>query len=78
MMKKVLEEGQMSEAMGFIGLGNLGQPIACNLLAAGYALKVYNRTASKAEPLVALGAQQVFQRHDVLTHRGDCGLGCLG
>ncbi|WP_211326461.1 hypothetical protein [Thermosporothrix hazakensis] len=32
-----------------------------NLLKAGYALRVYNRTASKAEPLVALGA------HDPLT-----------
>ena len=60
----------MSEAIGFIGLGNLGQPIAYNLLAAGCALKVYNRTVSKVEPLVALGAQQVFQRRDVLTRGG--------
>lgn len=60
----------MSETIGFIGLGDLGQPIASNLLAAGYALKVYNRTASKAEPLVALGAQPVFQPRDVLTRGG--------
>src|SRR2546425_3671553 len=60
----------MNETIGFIGLGDLGQPIACNLLAAGYALKVYNRTASKAEPLLALGAQQVFQPRDVLTRGG--------
>ncbi len=60
----------MSGTIGFIGLGDLGQPIACNLLAAGYALKVYNRTASKAGPLVALGAQQVFQARDVVTRGG--------
>jgi 3-hydroxyisobutyrate dehydrogenase-like beta-hydroxyacid dehydrogenase len=46
----------MSEAIGFIGTGQLGIPMAINLLNAGYALRVYNRTASKAEPLVAQGA----------------------
>lgn len=60
----------MSETIGFIGLGNLGLPIARNLLASGYALKVYNRTASKAEPLLALGAQQVSQPRDALTRGG--------
>ena len=39
----------MSEMIGFIGLGHLGLPMATNLLNAGYALRVYNRTASKAE-----------------------------
>ncbi|GHO99435.1 hypothetical protein KSF_094830 [Reticulibacter mediterranei] len=60
----------MSETIGFIGLGNLGQPIACHLLAAGYALKACNRIASKAGPLVALETQQVFQPRDVLTRGG--------
>ncbi len=57
----------MSETIGFIGLGNLGLPIATNLLNAGYALRVYNRTASKAESLVAQGAQQVSRPVDVVT-----------
>ena len=47
----------MSETIGFIGLGHLGLPMANNLLNAGYSLRVYNRTASKAESLVAQGAQ---------------------
>ena len=47
----------MRETIGFIGLGQLGLPMATNLLTAGYALRVYNRTASKAESLVAQGAQ---------------------
>jgi 3-hydroxyisobutyrate dehydrogenase-like beta-hydroxyacid dehydrogenase len=46
----------MTEMIGFIGLGNLGLPIATNLLNSGYALTVYNRTASKAASLVAQGA----------------------
>src|ERR1700733_394045 len=46
----------MIETIGFIGLGDLGRPIAANLLDAGYSLVVYNRTASKADDLVARGA----------------------
>jgi len=43
--------------VGFVGLGNMGLPMAQHLQAAGHALTVYNRTASKAEPLVAKGAK---------------------
>ena len=49
----------MTEAIGFIGLGKLGLPIAEQLTAAGYALRVYNRTAEKAAPLIARGATAV-------------------
>ena len=41
---------------GFIGLGNLGTPIAENLLMQYQPLYVYNRTAAKAQPLVEKGA----------------------
>jgi phosphoglycerate dehydrogenase-like enzyme len=78
MTKKVLEGEYMSETIGFIGLGDLGQPIACHLLAAGYALKAYNRTASKAEPLVALGTAAGLSTARRFDTWGDCGLGCLG
>ena len=43
--------------IGFIGLGSMGLPIATNLLAAGHKLKVYNRTAAKADPLIKRGAE---------------------
>ena len=43
--------------VGFIGLGNMGSRIAANLLQAGHEVTVYNRTASKAEPLVKRGAR---------------------
>jgi 3-hydroxyisobutyrate dehydrogenase-like beta-hydroxyacid dehydrogenase len=42
--------------IGFIGLGNLGAPIAENLLEKGHALCVYSRTASKAQPIANKGA----------------------
>ncbi|GAB4322162.1 MAG: NAD(P)-dependent oxidoreductase [Dehalococcoidia bacterium] len=44
------------ERAGFVGLGIMGGPMAANLLRAGFALTVWNRTANKAEPLVTAGA----------------------
>jgi len=44
-------------AVGFVGLGALGAPMAANLLAAGFPLTVHNRTRSREGPLVAAGAQ---------------------
>jgi len=41
----------MKNTIGFIGLGNMGLNMAKNLIAAGYHLQVYNRTASKADEL---------------------------
>lgn len=52
---------EMAERIGFIGLGHMGQAMASNLIAAGYALCVYNRTPSKAAALVAQGAKLVGQ-----------------
>ena len=43
--------------IGFIGLGSMGLPMASNLLAAGHQLRVYNRTASKADSLIRRGAE---------------------
>jgi len=42
--------------VGFIGLGLMGAPMAQNLLKAGFPVAVWNRTAEKAEALVAAGA----------------------
>ena len=45
-----------STKVGFIGLGVMGKSMAGHLLNAGYELRVYNRTKSKADELVAAGA----------------------
>ena len=42
--------------VAFIGTGIMGAPIAGHLLDAGYSLRVYNRTRSKAQGLVDRGA----------------------
>ena len=52
-----MSQAASEESIGFIGLGNLGEPIAANLLASGRPLAVWNRTASKADALVARGAR---------------------
>jgi 3-hydroxyisobutyrate dehydrogenase-like beta-hydroxyacid dehydrogenase len=51
--------------VGLIGLGNMGSGMAANLLKAGHELAVYNRTASKAQALVAQGARYAAQVTDV-------------
>ena len=44
--------------LAFIGVGNMGNPMAANLLRAGYALTVFDTVPAKTDNLVALGAQQ--------------------
>lgn len=46
----------MKETIGFIGLGIMGQGMARNLLKAGFAVRVWNRTAGRMAPLVEAGA----------------------
>ncbi len=55
----------MKETVGFIGTGNMGLPMAENLIRAGYRMRLYNRTAGKTAPLVALGAEQVSAVRDL-------------
>src|SRR5882672_6382218 len=46
----------MTMQIGFIGLGNMGLPMAHNLLKAGHSLSVFNRTQARADGLLAHGA----------------------
>src|SRR5215216_3402916 len=43
-------------AVAVLGTGIMGAPMARNLLAAGFPLRVWNRSSEKAEPLAADGA----------------------
>lgn len=60
----------MSETIAFIGLGSMGTPMAMNLIKAGYALRVYNRTAEKAQPLIDRGAALATSPADAVTPGG--------
>jgi len=42
--------------IGFIGVGLMGKPMTLRLLAAGYRVAVWNRTAAKLAPVTAKGA----------------------
>ena len=43
-------------SIGFIGVGNMGNPMAANLIKAGYPTSVFDRDVHKAKNLVTLGA----------------------
>jgi len=46
----------MTEKVGLIGPGIMGQPMGMNLINAGYSLWVFSRTPDRAQPLVDAGA----------------------
>ncbi|MBI3804653.1 MAG: NAD(P)-dependent oxidoreductase [Nitrospirae bacterium] len=50
------DEIDMKDRLGLIGLGRMGTAMATRLIAAGYPLKVYNRTWEKSRPLEEKGA----------------------
>ena len=47
----------MSAAVGFIGLGVMGKPMALNLIKKGHPLLVHGRRAESMTPLIAAGAR---------------------
>jgi 2-hydroxy-3-oxopropionate reductase len=52
-----VEAAAAPRKIGLIGLGLMGRPMGMNLLKAGHSLAVWNRTASRADELVAAGAR---------------------
>jgi 3-hydroxyisobutyrate dehydrogenase len=55
----------MSQAVGWIGLGRMGEAMAKKLIKAGHDVRVWNRTASKAAPLAEAGATMVATKQDL-------------
>jgi 3-hydroxyisobutyrate dehydrogenase len=53
------------ERVGFIGLGIMGRGMAANLLRAGFAVTVWNRTITRMDELVAQGAHAGANPADV-------------
>ncbi|XVF25128.1 hypothetical protein REPUB_Repub13aG0187100 [Reevesia pubescens] len=50
-------QDKFSGQVGFLGLGIMGSPMAQNLIKAGCDVTVWNRTKSKCDPLISLGAK---------------------
>ena len=63
--------------LGFIGTGVMGHSMAAHLLRAGYPLHVHNRTRSKAEPLLEMGAHWQPDAGTLAAH-SECVLTMLG
>ncbi len=55
----------MSHTIGWIGLGRMGEAMVKRLTKAGHGVQVWNRTRSKAEPLVEYGATLVDHKTDL-------------
>jgi 3-hydroxyisobutyrate dehydrogenase-like beta-hydroxyacid dehydrogenase len=52
-------------ALGFIGLGSMGLPMAANLVKAGYAVRAWNRTAARGDSLARQRATLVSRPEEV-------------
>ena len=62
----------MDAAVAVLGLGNMGEPIAERILAAGFPLSVWNRTPEKAAALVERGAGQLGSPNEALRKADVC------
>jgi len=51
--------------IGWVGMGRMGYPMAERLVKAGYDVRIWNRTRSKAEPLAGKGATLVDSPADL-------------
>ena len=60
------------QAIGFIGVGRMGGPMARRLIAAGYKLTVYDTNDAAVAPLVALGAVTPARSHRSPRRRRRC------
>ncbi|MFQ6058846.1 MAG: NAD(P)-dependent oxidoreductase [Anaerolineae bacterium] len=54
--------------VGLIGLGNMGRPMARNLLKAGFELTVHNRSRPPVEEMVRAGARGATSPREVAQH----------
>ena len=58
--------------IGVVGLGRMGEPIVRRLLGSGHAVTVFNRTASRADGLVELGAARAASPRDIWESADAC------
>ena len=56
----------MATSVGFIGVGNMGNPMASNVLKAGFPMIVYDRNPQAMENLLQVGAQRAASAREVV------------
>jgi 3-hydroxyisobutyrate dehydrogenase len=52
--------------LGWVGLGNMGNPMVMNLLKAGFEVSVFNRTKDKEAPLLEAGAKAATSLQELM------------
>ncbi len=76
-----MTDSKCDTVIAFIGLGAMGYPMAGHLAAAGYALRVHNRTASKAVRFLSEyegGTHHHAKTPDAAAHNADWLVVCVG
>lgn len=68
------EFSDLTASVGYIGLGNIGEPIADRILDAGFRTIVWNRTVSKSRGLSEKGAEIAASPADISSR---CKIVCL-
>lgn len=66
----------MAVSVGFIGVGNMGNPMAGNVLKAGFPMTVFDKSAKAMDNLVQAGARAAASMADV-AERSEIVLTCL-
>ena len=56
----------MAVSVGFIGVGNMGNPMASNILKNGFKMKVFDKVPKTMENLVQAGAQRAASAREVV------------
>jgi len=66
----------MTASVGFIGVGNMGNPMATNVLKAGFAMMVYDKHGPAMKNLIDSGALEAASAREVV-ERSEIVLTCL-
>jgi 3-hydroxyisobutyrate dehydrogenase len=65
LMRRQIKEAGMATSVGFIGVGNMGNPMASNVLKAGFPMTVYDRSPQAMENLLQAGAHPAASAREV-------------
>ena len=67
----------MAVSVGFIGVGNMGNPMAGNVLKAGFPMTVFDKNANAMANLIQGGAQKAGSHAEVIERSFRLDLVCL-
>jgi 2-hydroxymethylglutarate dehydrogenase len=65
-MQRQIKETRMATSVGFIGVGNMGNPMALNILKAGFPMTVYDKSPQAMENLLQAGARRAASVREVV------------